>query len=198
MPSHSRQLILGSSSPYRRTLLERLTPDFSTAVPDIDETAQANELPEALALRLACSKAAVVAELHPDALIIGSDQVAAVDSEILGKPGTHEVAARQLAQCSGKAVVFYTAVCITTASDSDELTHVDRTTVHFRTLDEATIDAYLSKDKPWNCAGSFRSEGLGAVLFESIENQDPTALIGLPLIWLADSLQKAGINLLQE
>jgi septum formation protein len=196
MPSLSRPLILGSSSPYRRALLERLTVDFTTAVPDIDETPHTLEAPETLALRLACHKAAVISDLHPDAIVIASDQVAAVDADILGKPGNHEVAARQLARCSGKAVVFYTAVCLSSAADGWEETHLDRTTVQFRTLDQATIDAYLKKDQPWDCAGSFRSEGLGAVLFESIDNQDPTALIGLPLIWLADRLQSAGINLL--
>jgi septum formation protein len=198
MPSPSPTLILGSSSPYRRALLERLTADFTTAVPDIDETPQTDEQPEALALRLACGKAATISALHPDALVIGSDQVASVDGQILGKPGGHQVAAQQLARCSGKAVIFFTAVCVRRAIGSWEETHLDQTKVQFRTLDQATIDAYLQKDQPWGCAGSFRSEGLGVVLFESIDNQDPTALIGLPLIWLAGSLQRAGINLLHD
>lgn len=198
MPKLPDQLILASSSPYRRKLLERLTTDFTTIVPDIDETSHNEEPPEALALRLACSKAAAISKLHPGALVIGSDQVAAVDTVVLGKPGNHEVAASQLAECSGKEVVFYTAVCVHSVGAGWEETHLDRTTVHFRTLDEATINAYLEKDQPWDCAGSFRAEGLGAVLFEAVENKDPTALIGLPLIWLADALQRAGVSLLTD
>ena len=197
MPSLSSQLILASSSPYRRTLLERLTSDFTTAVPDIDEQPHPQEHPDALALRLACDKAARISAEHPDAVVIGSDQVAAIDTRILGKPGNHTVAASQLGLCSGRAVIFHTAICVRRMTDGFEETHLDRTIVNFRTLSAATIDAYLSKDQPWDCAGSFRSEGLGAILFKSVETQDPVALIGLPLIWLADSLQRAGINLLE-
>ena len=196
MPSPTSQLILASGSPYRRSLLQRLTIDFSTLVPGISEAAHAEEQPGALALRLASSKAAAIARENPEAVVIGSDQLAALDTEILGKPGKHSVAARQLARCSGKTVVFHTAVCVSCISNSFEETHVDITTVRFRTLTAAEIDRYLAKDQPWDCAGSFRSEGLGATLFDAIENQDPTAIIGLPLIWLAASLQRAGINLL--
>jgi septum formation protein len=172
--------------------------DFSTLVPGISETAHAEEQPGALALRLASSKAAAIAREHPEAVVIGSDQLAALDNEILGKPGKHSVAAHQLERCSGKTVVFHTAVCVSCISNSFEETHVDITTVHFRTLTPAEIDSYLAKDQPWDCAGSFRSEGLGATLFDAIENQDPAAIIGLPLIWLAASLQRAGINLLTQ
>ena len=198
MPLFSKPLILASSSPYRRTLLERLTHDFTTAVPDIDEAGLPQEPPDALALRLACEKAAVISILNPAAVVIGSDQVAALGTRALGKPGNHAIAASQLEQCSGKSVIFSTAVCIRSEAAGFEETHVDQTTVHFRKLSSATIDTYLNKDQPWDCAGSFRSEGLGAVLFESVENQDPTALIGLPLIWVAAALQRAGINLLGQ
>ena len=180
--------------------MERLGVDFAVVAPAVDETPLAQEPPAKLALRLAREKASAVAADYPDAVIIGSDQVAAVDEERLGKPGNHKAAAAQLARCSGKSVKFYTAVCVChRASGTGEMiekTHVDLTTVHFHTLSSARIDSYLNKDQPWDCAGSFRSEGLGVTLFEAIETRDPSAIIGLPLIWLAGSLQRAGIALL--
>ncbi|MCP3999799.1 MAG: septum formation protein Maf [Gammaproteobacteria bacterium] len=190
--------MLASSSPYRRMLLERLTHDFATVAPDIDETPHIQEKPESMACRLACEKAAIISIDNPEAVIIGSDQVAALGATVLGKPGNHATATSQLEQCSGKTVIFYTAVCIRAEAANFNEIYVDLTTVHFRELTPATINAYLKKDQPWDCAGSFRSEGLGTVLFASVENQDPTALIGLPLIWVADALQRAGIKLLDH
>jgi septum formation protein len=196
MPAPLQNLILASSSVYRRQLLERLTADFSVAPADIDETPLAGEDPAALAERLAAGKAAAIADAYPDALIIGSDQVAACAGTALGKPGNHENAAQQLALCSGREVEFFTAVCVVRESSGFSRTHTDRTVVRFRDLAPDEIDSYLRKDQPWNCAGSFRSEGLGVVLFESIQSTDPTALIGLPLIWLSHALQQGGIELL--
>jgi 7-methyl-GTP pyrophosphatase len=208
MPTISTQLVLASSSPYRRQLMERLGIDFTVIAPAVDETPLAQESPAELALRLAREKASAVAADYPDAVIVGSDQVASIDEEQLGKPGNHKVAAAQLARCSGRAVKFHTAVCVChRASGAGEMTgemtegmiketHVDLTTVHFHTLNSAMIDSYLRKDQPWDCAGSFKSEGLGVTLFDAIETRDPTAIIGLPLIWLAGSLQRAGITLL--
>lgn len=176
--------------------MERLGVDFKAVSPATDETPVKGEQPAELALRLAREKAATVAADYPDAVIVGSDQVAAVDGERLGKPGNHETAAAQLARCSGKSVEFYTAVCVSHGASGAEDSHVDLTTVVFRNLNSAEIDSYLNQDKPWDCAGSFRAEGLGVTLFKEIKNSDPSAIIGLPLIWLAGSLQRAGIPLL--
>jgi septum formation protein len=176
--------------------MERLGVDFVVVAPAVDETPLVQEPPAKLALRLAREKASAVAADYPDAVIVGSDQVAAVDEERLGKPGNHKVAAGQLARCSGRPVKFHTAVCVCHRASGTEETHVDLTTVHFHTLSPARIDSYLNKDQPWDCAGSFRSEGLGVTLFDAIETRDPSAIIGLPLIWLAGSLQRAGIVLL--
>jgi septum formation protein len=196
MPTTSQQLVLASSSPYRRQLMERLGVAFTVVVPAIDETPLARETPARLAQRLAREKASAVAADYPDAVIVGSDQVAAIDDEQLGKPGNHQVAATQLARCSGRSVEFHTAVCVCHKASGTEETHTDLTTVHFHTLSSAEINSYLEKDEPWDCAGSFRSEGLGVTLFEAIDTRDPSAIIGLPLIWLAGSLQRAGIALL--
>jgi septum formation protein len=163
---------------------------------DIDEQRRDGEPPARLAARLAVEKAAKLAARHPAAVVIGSDQVAAVDDEVLGKPGTPERAARQLAACAGREVVFYTGVTVICAAAGFSEEHTDTTRVQFRDLSSAEIAAYLAADQPWDCAGSFRAEGLGAVLFEHIDNRDPTAIIGLPLIWLAGSLRRAGIKLL--
>jgi septum formation protein len=187
------RLILASTSPYRRELLARLRLRFDCVAPGVDETAYPDEAPRALAERLARAKAEAVARRHPGAVVIGSDQVAELDGRALGKPGTPERAAAQLRASSARSVVFHTAVCV--ASASAQQAFVDTTQVHFRPLDEAEIARYLAAETPYDCAGSFKSEGLGACLFESIRSDDPTALIGLPLIALAGCLRRAGYAL---
>jgi septum formation protein len=186
-------LVLASTSPYRRTLLERLRLPFTTASPKVDELPRPSESPRALAQRLAIAKAEAVARLNPTAWVIGADQVAECDDDILGKPGTAERARMQLAVCSGRVVTFHTAVRLMRAPDEAH-THVDVTRVKFRVLTSEEIERYVELDNPLDCAGSFRSEGLGVVLFERIETDDPTALIGLPLLWLAGALRKAGFD----
>jgi len=178
-------------------LLSRVVPEFDVLAAHIDESPASGESPAALARRLAQAKAAAVAQLSPDALVIGSDQVAALGDRILGKPGNATNAATQLADCSGHAVVFYTAVTVLCTDRHFAETHTDITTVHFRSLTSAEISAYLELDEPWDCAGSFKAEAHGSLLFKSIENQDPTGLIGLPVIWLANSLRRAGVQLLK-
>lgn len=185
-------LVLASTSPYRRALLERLRLPFTTASPKVDELPRPSESPRALAQRLAIAKADAVARLHPAAWVVGADQVAECDDDILGKPGTAERARMQLAVCSGRVVTFHTAVRLMRGTDA--YTHVDATRVKFRVLTSEEIERYVELDNPLDCAGSFRSEGLGIVLFERIETDDPTALIGLPLLWLAGALRKAGFD----
>ena len=192
----SQRLILASGSPYRRDLLARITQDFDIVLPAIDESSTAGEKPGQLALRLARMKASTVARLRPRATVIGSDQVAALGSRILGKPGDEETAVQQLLACSGQRVQFFTAVCVLNLQNQFDEVHTDVTTVSFRDLSSAEIEAYVKADKPLDCAGSFRAEGLGVVLFEAIENRDPTAIVGLPLIWLSGCLQRAGIPIL--
>lgn len=197
MPASNSPLILGSGSRYRRELLQRIVSDFACVSPDIDETPRPDETPAALALRLAREKARAVSAGQPQSLVIGSDQVAAVDGDQLGKPGNHARAHAQLSRCSGQSVTFYTAVCL--MRDGIEIaSHTDITVVNFRTLTAAEIDAYLEQEQPWDCAGSFKSEGLGCILFESIESLDPNSLIGLPLIWLSSALRQAGIDPLER
>jgi septum formation protein len=187
-------LYLASTSPYRRQLLERLAIPFSAVVPGVDEERLAEEDSAALATRLAAAKAAAVAARHPGAVVIGSDQVATTpEGLILGKPGSVERAVEQLLAASGRAVVFLTAVAVVRADGSIE-THTDRTTAVFRTLSEAEVRRYIDLDRPLDCAGSFRSEALGAALLERVDNQDPTGLIGLPLVWLAGALRRAGLD----
>ncbi len=190
------RLILASGSPYRRELLARLGAEFAVIPADADERRQPDEPPAALAARLAHAKATAVAASRPDAVIIGSDQVAALGDRVLGKPGDRTNAAKQLAACSGATVTFYTAVCLLHPNGSGKAEHTDITRVQFRDLDAAEIDAYLTLDEPWDCAGSFRAEAHGVLLFHAIENQDPTALIGLPLIWLGNALRQTGVKLL--
>ena len=194
MPETS--LVLASRSTYRRMLLERLVADFECLPADIDETPLTSETPAALAARLALGKAAAIASERPTSIIIGSDQVAALDSRVFGKPGNKEKAAQQLQACSGLTVEFFTAVTVQSITTGYSDSHTDLTRVQFRHLTDAEIDTYLMRDEPWDCAGSFRSEGLGAALFESIKNEDPSAIIGLPLIWLASSLRRAGVPIL--
>ena len=189
------RIVLGSTSRYRAELLRRLLADFVQAAPGTDETPLPDETPAARALRLAIAKAAAVARDYPDALVIGSDQVAELDGLILDKPGTAERARAQLAASSGREVHFHTALCLLDARNGRRHTHVDRTRVRFRTLDAAEIARYVEREQPLDCAGSFKCEGLGISLFEAIDNADPSALIGLPLIALARLLREAGIAL---
>lgn len=186
-------LILASTSPYRRTLLERIRLPFTTASPKVDELPRPSESPRALAQRLAIAKAEAVARLQPGAWVVGADQVAECDDDVLGKPGTAERARMQLAVCSGRVVTFHTAVRLMRAP-GEAYTHVDVTRVKFRVLSTEEIERYVELDNPLDCAGSFRSEGLGIVLFERIETDDPTALVGLPLLWLAGTLRKVGFD----
>ena len=192
----TRPLILGSTSVYRRALLERLRIPFSVESPHVDETPLPGELPAALAQRLALAKAQAVALRFPAALVIGSDQVADLDGQALGKPGHHARAVQQLQQMSGKVVVFQTAiavVCLESGFCRQELAPVK---VKFRTLTATEIENYLQAEQPYDCAGSAKSEGLGIALLERIDNDDPTALIGLPLIRTAALLRAAGMDLL--
>lgn len=193
MPT-SATLILGSTSPYRRDLLARLGLDFEVARPEVDETPLPEEAPAALARRLARAKAEAVAKSHKNAWVIGCDQVAAFAGRCLGKPGDHITAAAQLRAMSGHAVEFITALCLA-GPDGRRLEAADVTTVRFRRLGDEEIERYLRCEQPYDCAGSFKSEGLGIALFEAIDNRDPTALIGLPLIATAALLRETGFVL---
>ncbi|MBN8894856.1 MAG: septum formation inhibitor Maf [Rhodanobacter sp.] len=188
-----RRIVLASTSRYRADLLRRLLADFEQAAPDTDETPQAGEAPATRALRLAIAKATAVAAGFDDALVIGSDQVAALDGEILRKPGSVEVAREQLGASSGRIVHFHTALCLLETRHGRSQTHVDDTRVRFRELGSAEIERYVTRELPLDCAGSFKCEGLGISLFEEIDNRDPSALIGLPLIALARMLRQAGV-----
>ena len=190
--------MLASTSRYRRMLLERLGLPFIAVAPGADETARANESPAATAFRLAEAKARAVAAAHPDALIIGSDQVADCEGKPVGKPGTHERAVAQLTELSGQTVIFHTGLALldaTTGRCDTALVDVRST---FRFLSPVEIEDYLQREQPYDCAGSVRSEALGIALFESIESDDPTALIGLPLIRLTNMLRAAGMPPLQH
>ena len=191
-----RALILGSTSRYRRELLERLRVPFDVVSPDVDETPLTGEAPHALATRLALAKAKAVAALHPSAVVIGSDQVADLNGEPLGKPGTHERAVLQLQRMRGQTVVFQTAVSVVCLDSQFEQTELAQIKVRFRDLSDAEIEAYLRAEEPYDCAGSAKSEGLGIALLDAIDNDDPTALIGLPMIRTARLLRAAGIDLL--
>ncbi len=196
MSKLQRTLILGSTSRYRRELLARLRVPFDVVSPDVDETPLTGEAPQALAARLALAKAKAVAALHPQAVVIGSDQVADLNGEPLGKPGTHERAVRQLQRMRGQTVVFQTAVSVVCQESHFEQTELAQIKVHFRNLSDTEIEAYLRAEEPYDCAGSAKSEGLGIALLDAIDNDDPTALIGLPLIRTARLLRAAGIDLL--
>ncbi|MDX3930934.1 MAG: Maf family nucleotide pyrophosphatase [Stenotrophomonas sp.] len=184
-------LLLASTSPYRRELLQRLRLPFDCARPQVDESPLPGEAPAALAVRLAAAKAAEVSRRHPGTWVIGSDQVADLAGQPLGKPGTVEAARAQLAGMSGAAVQFHTAICL--MRDGERREALDTTTVRFRVLTEAEIARYVDAEQPLDCAGSFKCEGLGIALFEAIDNRDPTALVGLPLIALCALLRQAGI-----
>ncbi|HEY4091550.1 MAG TPA: Maf family protein [Luteibacter sp.] len=192
MPSPT--VILASTSAYRATLLRRLFDDFTQAAPGTDEAALDGERPAARAARLAEAKARAVAATHPGHIVIGSDQVADLNGTVLDKPGTVHAAHRQLEASSGQQVIFHTAVCILDA-DGGAHAHVDETRVTFRTLSHDDIVRYVERERPLDCAGSFKCEGLGITLFERINNDDPTALIGLPLIATSRLLRAAGIAL---
>ena len=195
-PAHQApRIVLGSTSRYRAELLRRLIPDFEQAAPGTDETPLPDEAPAARALRLAIAKAAAAARGYRDVLVIGSDQVAELDGLILDKPGSARRARDQLAASSGRDVHFHTALCLLDTRDGRQQTHVDHTHVRFRELDAAEIARYVEREQPLDCAGSFKCEGLGISLFEAIDNHDPSALIGLPLIALARLLREAGIVL---
>jgi septum formation protein len=192
------RLILGSSSKYRKELLSRLSIPFEVRVPDIDETPFSSEAPQDTALRLAMAKAAAIAATAPNSLVIGSDQVATLDGEQIGKPGTHENALKQLQKMRGRRVIFHTALCLWDGRSSDpqkaaQLENV-QTFVTFRNLSDTELDAYLHIEKPYDCAGSAKNEGLGIAILEKIESTDPTALTGLPLIALTTMLRHAGIS----
>lgn len=188
-------LILASTSPYRRELLARLGLPFETQAPAVDETPLPGEAPRELALRLARAKARDVARHHPQALVIGSDQVADLHGQPLGKPGSHERARAQLSRMSGQTVLFHTAVSLACAACGLLQTELATVRVRFRELDAASIERYLRAEQPYDCAGSAKSEGLGITLLAAIESDDPTALIGLPLIRTAALLRAAGLAL---
>jgi septum formation protein len=191
-----RRVVLGSTSPYRHELLTRLRLPFDTARPEVDETPRPGEAPAALATRLALAKARDVAHRHPDAVVIGSDQVADLDGEPLGKPGTHERAVAQLQRMRGRAVVFQTAVAVVCAATGFEALDLAPVRVVFRDLDDDEIERYLRAEQPYDCAGSAKSEGLGIALLERIDNDDPSALVGLPLIRTCHMLRAAGVTIL--
>lgn len=196
-PLAAVDLVLASTSPYRHELLARIAPSFRSVAPQTDETRQPDELPYELVVRLAQDKARAMAHTCPGALIIGSDQVAVLGTTILGKPGSTDNARAQLAACSGHAVIFYTGVCLLDTRDGKPLVHtaIDITHVQFRQLDAAEIERYIERERPLDCAGSFKCEALGIALLEQIQSNDPTALVGLPLIALCRLLREAGVAL---
>jgi septum formation protein len=194
--SAHRPLILGSTSRYRRTLLQRLNLPFEVVAPDVEESALSGEAPDATAVRLAQAKACAVAHRYPNALVIGSDQVANLHHLPLGKPGHHLAAVAQLRAMSGQVVVFHTAVSVVCAATAFSKTSLANIRVQFRDLSDAEIENYLQAEQPYDCAGSAKSEGLGIALMQSIESDDPTALVGLPLIRTCALLREAGLELL--
>ena len=189
------KLILASSSPYRRALLERLELPFMCAAPDIDETPLANETPEQLTRRLARDKAFALARQYPEHLIIGSDQVLLLDNLPVSKPGTHALAVAQLQRCSGQTVRFTTSLCLLNSATGQHQLASEPFDVSFRQLSRDSIERYLHKEQPYDCAGSFKMEGLGVTLFSALRGDDPNSLIGLPLIRLCEMLRNEGIDL---
>jgi septum formation protein len=196
MTGASRPLILGSTSRYRKELLSRLRIPFEVAAPDVDETPLKDEAPANLALRLALAKAKAVAQKYPQAVVIGSDQVADLEGTPLGKPGNHSNAVLQLQRMRGKTVIFQTALSVICLATGFEKTDLAAVKVKFRHLTDEEIEAYLRAEEPYDCAGSAKSEGLGIALLDAIENDDPTALVGLPLIRTCQMLSAAGVKLL--
>lgn len=185
-------IVLASSSAYRRGLLDRFLDQYESVSPDVDESNDRGLATGELATYLARKKAEAVAVNARDALIIGADQLAVLDKQVLGKPGDHRKAVEQLLAASGKSVTFLTAVCILDPIGRARYEHTDVTTVHFRRFDRRLAEAYLRHDEPYDCAGSFKLEGAGFVLFDAVKTDDPTALIGLPMIWVADRLLALG------
>lgn len=194
--SDRRRLILASTSPFRRDLLARLALPFMAQAPEVDETRLPGETAPELVARLAERKAAAVARQEPAALIIGSDQVAVLDGAIIGKPGDHQRAVAQLQQASGRTVVFHTGLCLLDSASGERQIAVEEFRVAFRVLTPAMIERYLRREQPYQCAGSFKSEGMGIALFARLEGDDPTSLIGLPLIRLTRMLEAAGMAVL--
>lgn len=194
-PAAHLRLVLASTSPYRRQLLERFGQRFTVAAPDVDESPLPGETPVDLVNRLARAKAEVVARRNPKSIVIGSDQVAVFGREILGKPGNPERCIEQLKAVSGQRLTFNTAVHVIQSDSGTNESHLDVTTVHFRKLTDDEIARYVARERPVNCAGGFKAEALGISLFERIDSQDPTALIGLPLIWVSAALRRAGLAL---
>jgi septum formation protein len=190
-PSAPR-IVLASTSRYRRGLMDRFLTDFEDVSPDVSEDNGEGLAPDALATALARRKAEAVSAQARDSLIIGADQLAVLDGMVLGKPGNHQKAVEQLLAASGKTVRFLTAVCILDPVSRTRYEHLDTTTVQFREFDRRLAEAYLRIDEPYDCAGSFKLEGAAFVLFESVHTDDPTALIGLPMIWVADRMLKLG------
>ncbi|TWX71759.1 septum formation inhibitor Maf [Colwellia demingiae] len=193
-----KTLVLGSTSPFRKTILEKLQLPFYCAKPNIDETEKKDESPQALVERLAIEKAKAVSSEYPNALIIGSDQVAVCEEEILGKPHNFDNAVVQLSKFSGKSITFYTGLCVYDSEKDKTIALVEPFTVHFNQLSQKDIANYLNAEQPYNCAGSFKSEGLGICLFSKLEGDDPNTLIGLPLIKLVELLKQHGIDVLAE
>ena len=185
-------IFLASSSPYRRSLLNRFLDQYEVVSPEVDESNEQGLAPDELAPYLARKKAEAIAINARDALVIGADQVAVLEDKVLGKPGTHAKAIEQLLAASGKTVTFLTAVCILDPVGRARYEHTDRTIVRFRQFDRRLAEAYLRHDEPYDCAGSFKLEGAGFVLFESVQADDPTGLLGLPMIWVADRLLQLG------
>ena len=194
-PTPGRALVLGSTSRYRRELLQRLGLPFDVLAPEVDETPQPGEAPAALASRLALAKARAVARQRPAALVIGSDQVADLNGQPLGKPGTHARAVDQLRRMSGQTVVFQTALAVVCLDSGFEAADLAAVSVRFRALDDTEIERYLHIEQPYDCAGSAKSEGLGIALLDRIDSDDPTALVGLPLIRTCRLLRAAGLQL---
>ena len=197
-PHQDRPLILGSTSRYRRELLQRLQIPFEVVAPEVDETPHANEAPYRLAARLALAKARAVAGLFPGAVVIGADQVADLNGLALGKPGNHERAVWQLRQMRGQTVVFQTAIAVVCIESGYEQSSLAAVRVKFRNLGDDEIENYLLAEQPYDCAGSAKSEGLGIALLASIDSDDPTALVGLPLIHTCNLIQAAGVTLLGQ
>lgn len=191
-----QQLILGSSSPFRKELLAKIGLEFITSSPDIDETRFEDEQPQRLVQRLAEQKARKIAESYPDALIIGSDQVAVLNDQVLGKPVNHENAMKQLIAASGNTVEFLTGLALFNSKSGQMQSLVESFEVTFKTLNENQIDYYLQQEQPYQCAGSFKSEGFGISLFEKLNGDDPNSLIGLPLIQLISLLENEGVDVL--
>lgn len=190
------KIVLGSTSPFRKALLERLAIDFICDAPDIDETPLDNEPIQDMVIRLAIEKARTIADRHPDSLIIGSDQSAVLNGEKLSKPGNFDKAFQQLSRASGQKITFQTGLCLLNTTTGNIQSSCIPYTVVFKTLTPAMIENYLHKEQPYNCAGSFKSEGLGIALFERFEGDDPNALIGLPLIQLVNYLNNEGFSIL--